>query len=147
MEARSGEPWYPDAVAALEAEQAGAFTSDEELGALALREFRLYFAHYGEAEAAYLKTLTEVPNGDALGLFNREIFTTFDLRAQLPEITAPTLVITGENDFITGPTCMHDFDLIPNHQGAILSDAGHFIFVEARSGFRDRVRAFLVAEP
>lgn len=146
LEARSGEPWYPDAVAALEAEQAGAFTSDDELGALVMRELRLYFGHYGEAEAAYLETLTEVPNGDALGLFNREIFSTFDLRAQLPKITAPTLVITGENDFITGPTCMQDFDLIPNQHAAILSDAGHFIFVEARSGFRDRIRAFLLAQ-
>jgi pimeloyl-ACP methyl ester carboxylesterase len=123
MEARSGEPWYADAVAALEAEQAGAFTSDEELGALALRELRLYFAHYGESEAAYLETLTEVPNGDALGLFNREIFATFDLRPRLHEITAPTLVITGEDDFITGPACVRDFDVIPDRRVAILSGA------------------------
>ena len=69
-----------------------------------VREFPLYFARYGEAEAAYLDTLRgEVPVADALLLFNDEIFTTFDLRADLPRITAPTLVITGEDDFITGP--------------------------------------------
>lgn len=143
LEARSGEPWYTDAVEALETEQAGAFSSDEELGALVLREFPLYFAHYGQAEAEYLGTLTEAPNGDALGLFNREIFATFDLRPQLPKVTARTLVVTGERDFITGPICTQDFDLIPNCRTAILPDVGHFIFIEARDLFRDKVRAFL----
>jgi pimeloyl-ACP methyl ester carboxylesterase len=37
---------------------------------------------------------------DALLLFDNEIFTTFDLRPNLSKITAPTLVITGEDDFI-----------------------------------------------
>src|ERR671936_3145862 len=44
MAARSGEPWYADAVAALEAEQAGNFSSDEELAELVFRELTLYFA-------------------------------------------------------------------------------------------------------
>jgi proline iminopeptidase len=146
MEASSGESWYADAVAALEAEQAGAFSSDEELGEIVLREFPLYFARYGEAEAAYLETLREeTPNGDTLLLFNREIFTTFDLRPQLTRIAAPTLVITGEHDFITGPACAADFDAIPNRRTVIVPDAGHFLFVEAPERFHDEVRAFLSA--
>jgi pimeloyl-ACP methyl ester carboxylesterase len=145
MEARSGEPWFPDAAAALAEEQDGRFGSDEELGALVRRELPLYFAHYGEPEAAYLDTLTEAPNGDALGVFNREIVATFDLRPRLQEITAPTLVITGEQDFITGPVCARDFDAIPNHLTSILPHAGHFIFVEARDRFREEVRARLLA--
>src|SRR5262249_30826313 len=48
MAARAGEPWYEDAVAALEAEQAGEWRTDEELADLALREFPFYFAVYGE---------------------------------------------------------------------------------------------------
>ena len=55
----------------------------------------------------------EVPVADALLLFNNEIFTTFDLRPELPKIIAPTLVITGEDDFITGPACAADFAAIP----------------------------------
>ena len=47
MEARSSEPWYEDARAALEAEQAGEWESDEELAELVLREFPFYFASYG----------------------------------------------------------------------------------------------------
>ena len=44
MNAKAGEPWYDDARAALEDEQAGRFDSDAELGELALREFPFYFA-------------------------------------------------------------------------------------------------------
>jgi len=144
MDARAAEPWYADARAALEDEQAGRFDSDEELGELAIREFPFYFARYGDAEQAYLDTLRgEVPVADALLLFNNEIFDTFDLRPELPAITATTLVITGDDDFITGPVCAADFEVIPAQRTVLLPDCGHFVFVEARDRFRDEVTAFL----
>ena len=91
MDKRSGQPWYPDAVAALEEEQEAKFTTDQELAALFFREFPLYFARYGEAEAGYADTLrSDTINADTLLLFNREIFNTFDLRDRLPSIAAPT---------------------------------------------------------
>src|SRR5690242_17806859 len=43
MHLRSGEPWFEDASAALEAEQAGEWDTDEELAAIVLRELPLYF--------------------------------------------------------------------------------------------------------
>jgi pimeloyl-ACP methyl ester carboxylesterase len=144
MHAKADEPWYADALAALEAEQEGRFESDEELAELALREFPFYFARYGDAERAYLEGLRgEVPVADALLLFNNEVFTTFDLRPELAKITAPTLVITGEEDFITGPVCVADFAPIPYATTVILPGSGHFIFVEARDRFRDEVTGFL----
>jgi pimeloyl-ACP methyl ester carboxylesterase len=89
MEARAGEPWYEDACAALEAEQDGAFDTDEELRDLALREFPFYFARFGEHERAYLETLREeVPNADALLLFNREIFVFVEARERFREEVA-----------------------------------------------------------
>src|SRR5207245_4967593 len=104
MHLKSSEAWYEDAAAALEAEQAGDWESDEELAALALREFPFYFARFGDRERDYLRALAgEIPVGDALKLFNDEIVMTFDLRPELGRITAPTLVIAGEDDFITGP--------------------------------------------
>ncbi len=147
MESRAGEPWYADAVAALEAEQAGQFSSDEELAELALREFPLYFAKYGEREAAYLDTLrAERPNTDALRLFNNEIWATFDLRGSLARISSPTLVITGEDDFITGPACARELATgITGVRSIIVPGSGHFIFVEARDRFRDEVSEFLMA--
>jgi pimeloyl-ACP methyl ester carboxylesterase len=145
MEAKSGEPWYEDARAALEAEQAGEFSSDAELGELSLREFPFYFACYGESEANYLEGLAaESPNADALLLFNHEIFPTFDLRPDLERITATTLVITGGEDFITGPVCARELAAgIPGAQLDVLPNAGHFIFVEAAEAFRDSVLGFL----
>jgi pimeloyl-ACP methyl ester carboxylesterase len=145
MKAKSGEPWYADALAALEDEQAGRFESDGELAELAFREFPFYFARYGEAERAYLDTLRgEVPAADALLLFNNEIVEAFDLRPELPEITAPALVITGQDDFITGPVCAADFSGIPDQRTVLIPRCGHFVFVEARDRFRHEVASFLL---
>ena len=145
MDKRSGQPWYPDAVAALEEEQEAKFTTDQELAALFFREFPLYFARYGEAEAGYADTLrSDTINADTLLLFNREIFNTFDLRAQLPRITAPTLVITGEDDFICGPVCAAEISAaIPGAREVIVGDSGHMVFVEQPQAFHDEVADFL----
>jgi proline iminopeptidase len=145
MDKRSGQPWYPDAVAALEAEQAGEFENDEQLGELFFREMPLYFAHYGSVEAGYLDTLrSDNINGDALKLFNEEIFTTFDLRSRLSEIKAPTLVITGDDDFICGPLCAAEITAaIPSATEVIVGDSGHMVFIEQPQVFHDEVADFL----
>jgi pimeloyl-ACP methyl ester carboxylesterase len=145
MQARAGEPWYEDAMEALRAEQAGDWGSDEELGAIALREMPFYFARFGDAERRHLALLEgEVPCGDALKLFNDEIVATFDLRPELPRITAPTLVITGEDDFITGPVCARELaEGIADAELALLADCGHFVFVEQRERFAAAVDDFL----
>ena len=145
MDKRSGQPWYPDAVAALEEEQEGKFSSDEEMAELVFRELPLYFAHFGGAEAGYLDThKTEKLNADALKLFNKEIFETFDLRGELGAISAPTLVITGEADFICGPVCAEE--IVGGIKGArkvIVGDSGHMIFVEQPEEFEREVAEFL----
>jgi pimeloyl-ACP methyl ester carboxylesterase len=145
MDKRSNQPWYADAVAALEAEQAGAFEAGEQLDDLLFKELPLYFAHYGAVEAGYLDTLRrESVNADALRLFNREIFETFDLRDRLPKITAPTLVITGEEDFICGPLCAAEICAgIPGARQVLVGDSGHYIFVEQPQAFHDEVAGFL----
>lgn len=145
MDKRSGQPWAADAFAALEAEQAGKFETDQELSELVFRELPLYFARYGESEAGYLDTLrTETVNADTLKLFNQEIFTTFDLRDQLPKIKAPTLVITGDEDFICGPVCADEIcPAIRDVRKVIVGDAGHMVFIEQPQAFHDEVADFL----
>jgi len=145
IEKRSGQSWYPDAVAALDEEQEGKFSTDQELTNIFFREFPLYFARYGEAEAGYADTLRgETINADALLLFNREIFNTFDLRDRLPSIKAPTLVITGEDDFICGPINAREISAaIPGAREVIVGDSGHMLFIEQPQAFHDEVADFL----
>ena len=147
VEGHADEPWYEDARAALEAEEAGHFETDEELADLTLREFPFYFARYGDDERAYLETLgSDTPNADALRLFNQEQVPVFDLRPDLPQIAAPTLVITGEEDFITGPLSAAEVSQgIAAARTILIPGCGHFIFVEAPEAFRDAVLAFLGA--
>jgi proline iminopeptidase len=145
MDKRSGQPWYADALAALEAEQEGRFSSDEEMADLLFRELPLYFAHFGAVEAGYLDTLkSETLNGDALRLFNKEIFETFDLRGLHGSISAPTLVITGDEDFICGPVCAGEIaEGIKGSRKVIVGDSGHMIFVEQAEAFAGEVAEFL----
>ncbi len=146
VEGYADEPWYEDARAALEAEEAGDFETDEELAELSLREFPFYFARYGDDERAYVQTLIgDTPNADALRLFNQEQVPTFDLRLELAQIAAPTLVIAGEEDFITGPLSAAELSEIAGAETVLIPGCGHFIFVEAPEDFRDSVLAFLGA--
>lgn len=145
MDRRSNQPWAADAIAALEEELAGNFKTDEELSPIVFRELPLYFAHYGPVEAGYLDTLrTELINADALKLFNDKIFNTFDLRSSLETIAAPTLVITGDEDFICGPICAEEICAgIKQSRMVVVGDAGHQVYVEQPQAFHAEVAAFL----
>lgn len=147
MEKRSQEPWYPEALSALEAEQAGNFGSEAEMAEVIFKELPLYFAKFGAMEAGYLDTLrTETPNGDALAFFNREEFATFDMRPFHDRITAPSLVITGAEDFICGPMCADEIAAgIRGSTKVIIGDAGHMLFVEQPEVFHREVADFLEA--
>jgi pimeloyl-ACP methyl ester carboxylesterase len=144
IESRSGQPWYEDAREALETELRGDFASGRELTDLVLRMFPFYFASYGDDERAYVASLgREELCLDALRLWETSIFEHFDLRPQLSRLTMPTLVITGSEDFITGPLAADDFAAIPDAQRVILDGAGHMIFVDAPDRFRESVLSFL----
>jgi proline iminopeptidase len=145
MQERSGEPWYDDARAALEEESAGEYESKDELAALARRFWPMYFAHYDDVARAYLEEsiVPERPNPDALREFN-EGLETWDMRGQLPLVKSPTLVITGERDFITGPACSREIAAgIAGAELVIVPDCGHFTFVECPQRFREEVARFL----
>jgi pimeloyl-ACP methyl ester carboxylesterase len=104
-----------------------------------------YLARYGDEERAYIESMKgEALCVDATKLWEREIFEHFDLRPLLPSLTMPTLVITGEQDFITGPACAAELsEGIPAPETVVLEGVGHMIFVEGRQQFRDAVLSFL----
>ncbi len=145
VEARAGEPWYDDAVDALQTEAQGSFADGHELMELCRRMMPLYYADYGEREQRHVASL----DGDALcvdatRLWETEIFERFDMRPLLPSLGMPTLVITGEQDFITGPACGAELaEGIPEAETIVLPGVGHMIFVEAPEQFREAVLSFL----
>jgi proline-specific peptidase len=142
MDKRAGQPWYADAVAA--SGETGEGVTDDERRETFFRMMPLYFAHYGPAEAGYLDTFrSESINGDAGRAFSQEV-PELDLRGRLAGLKVPTLVITGEEDFICGPACADDMSgAIPGAQKAIVGDAGHMVFMEQPRAFYDAVSKFL----
>ena len=143
---RSGEPWYPDAVGAVIEDDALASMTDEQLREIVFRGMPFYFARFGAAEAGYLDTFSsENINADAMKVFGEEI-PSLDLRSRIASITAPTLVITGEEDFICGPVCAAEMTrAIPGAREVIIGDAGHMVFVEQPQAFHDEVADFLAS--
>ena len=58
------------------------------------------------------------------------------MRGELAAIEAPTLVITGEYDFICGPACAEDIAAgVRGSEKVVLEDCGHFTFVEKPDEF------------
>ncbi len=147
METRSAEPWYAERARG-DRPRAGGVTSParEELQELVKREMPFTSRTTATRRPAMSSgSARRKPNPDALQLFNTETWPVFDLRPGLSSITAPTLVITGELDFITGPACAADFAAIPGQRTVLVADCGHFILREARDRFRDEVIPFLGA--
>lgn len=145
MSSRAAEPWYEDATRAIADEEAERYSTPEELAGLVARMMPFYYARFGERERAHARELrSERPNPDALKLFN-EGLPELDLRPDLARIRAETLVITGRQDFITGPACSTEVAAgIDGAEHVILEDCGHFLFVEQPQAFVSAVEAFLL---
>jgi pimeloyl-ACP methyl ester carboxylesterase len=71
----------------------------------------------------------------------------WDARLRAPDVRAPTLVITGDDDNTTPPreTALLA-ERLPHGRLTVLPGSGHLPFVETPERFRAAVEAFLVAE-
>ena len=108
--ARSGEPWYRDAVAVdgLIA-RAGRSMTNSQLGELLARGAGFCFARYGPRQAADAALLRDGVNV-AAWLAGAE---DEDLRPLLPQIIAPTLVVAGEADCLVAPVASQELGGTP----------------------------------
>jgi pimeloyl-ACP methyl ester carboxylesterase len=67
----------------------------------------------------------------------------FDSRDWIGAITAPVLVVRGENDYVTPPEMPAELaEMLPNGGLATIEGAGHVVMLEARDEFNDSVTAF-----
>jgi len=123
---------------------AGAFQSQDEL--------REYFQ---VMDPLYTKSWTpnastdgierEIQSIDAINEGFSGFLRTFDIRDELPRITAPTLVVGGRHDWILPPDMSEDVAArIPNAQLRIFEESGHSVIYDETEAFLDLVRGFLV---
>ena len=68
----------------------------------------------------------------------------YDVRERLGEISVPTLVMVGENDWLIPPSASRVIaEGIPGAELLVLPEAGHFSLVERPEAYADAVRRFL----
>jgi len=144
IEARAGEPWFDDARKAIEEEQAGEFSSGDELTTNLRRQIPLYFHRWEGNEAVGGRLAADFAHAEPLQHFNTVEFPTLDLRPELRGIEAPTLVVCGEDDFIAGPACAEAIVReLSDARLVTIPEAGHFVYVEQPDTFRAALTEFL----
>jgi pimeloyl-ACP methyl ester carboxylesterase len=145
IEARRGEPWFPEAERAIADEQAGEFATAADLCANVERQMPLYFHSFGGHERSGRELAADFCVAEPLHYFNLNEWPTLDLRAELRRISAPALVVTGESDFICGPVCARTIAAeLPGSQLVLIPEAGHFTYLEQPAAFREAVVGFLL---
>ena len=128
--AHRGQPYFEDAMAALQDQQAGNYATDDELAALYERA-EAVFAAPGQDLTPVAKMFRAAGiNADAMKHFNERIAGGMDLRPMLERIDAPTLVIAGEHDAFGGPTTDEIAEALPDPTVVTVSGADHFAFLE-----------------
>jgi pimeloyl-ACP methyl ester carboxylesterase len=145
-----GQPYFDDAMQALQAHQRGEYADDDELGELRRRESPL-FAPVGTdpgAIAAVGEALGRAgTNADALRHFNERIAGTMDLRPQLARVAAPALAIGGDQDSFT-PGLLEAATVLLDPTVVVLRGHDHFPFLEGpehRAEWSGAVLEFLEA--
>jgi pimeloyl-ACP methyl ester carboxylesterase len=145
IEMRRGEPWFAEAAQAIAEEQAGQFSSVEELIANVQRQAPLYFHRWEGNETVGRELFSDFAQSEPLQYFNTVEFTTFDLRRDLRTIEAPTLVVAGADDFIANSACAEAIVReLPDVRLVTIPDSGHFVYVEQPGAFRAAVTEFLL---
>ena len=138
------EPWFEDAVAAQGRRMAREYADEAEFQALYERAFPLMFASYRQGEQEFMRRLRGTGlrcDRRTLDSFNDEA-ASFDLRPDLPRISAETLIVNGELDGVRALE-RELLDAIPDARLAVIESAGHFPFVEQPERFHGAVLEFL----
>jgi proline iminopeptidase len=69
-----------------------------------------------------------------------------DLLPKLKSLRIPTLVISGDHEFIPAATAEHITEAIPNARMVTLKDCGHFSYLECPVAVREEIDAFFRAK-
>jgi pimeloyl-ACP methyl ester carboxylesterase len=123
---------------------------DDETFTAKIREFLpVYFADYWAHERE-LAPVRDAFRGwvDSLPTRAGEAPPPFDVRDALGSITVPSLIITGQHDFLCSPRWSKMLrDGIPGSRLTILPDGGHMAHLETPAAFAREVVEFIQAAP
>jgi proline iminopeptidase len=139
------EPWFEKSFAALKAEWAGEYKTDEDMARLWGEEMKFYFKQFDARAEAYHERTKDLPvRIPPLKTFNDNEAATMDLRPYLKNISVPTLVIVGRDDFITNVAMAEEMvQYIPDARLEIFEDSGHFALVEEPQKFYQVIKEFV----
>jgi pimeloyl-ACP methyl ester carboxylesterase len=142
---RADEPWYADAAEAVAAMETASPRFRNELE----RETRPFW--YGRWDE---KTQAHAADADSqmslranAGFAPGPDYDMAAARASLGSVSAPTLIVVGERDAMTGAAVGDRFaEVIPQAEVVAVSGAGHFPWVDEPAKFAAGVEAFLAAK-
>jgi proline iminopeptidase len=117
-----------------------------------LSELREYYAVMGplysrryDAATGALGTQRTLYDVEPLNRAFGDVLKTFDLRPELPRITAPTLVLAGRHDWICPPEFSEEIaHLIPGAELRVFEESSHSIRGDEPQAFIDAVKGFVV---
>ena len=138
----ANEPWYPEALAAMNREATTEEGAKSDLDTI----MPFYFAHAGSQMEALRELIAPYRMNPAPG--KQFDFQSLDLRPQLGGIRARTLVVVGEQDWICTVSMAEVLTTsIPNAQLVVFQDCGHFPWLEAQEPFHAAIQKFVKASP
>jgi len=143
---KAADPMFADAVDARRARDAGEFGDRAELMALLTREFGLYFTRLGAVQRTFIEhsVFADPFDLDALTAFNELVGPTLDLRRLLSRIEAPTLVLTGDGDYMAGVSSAEEIASgVAGSRLEIIPKAGHFPWIEEPERVSAAIAGFL----
>ena len=137
---RSSEPWYPDALAAVEKAEAGDDTMENRRAYMPFFYGRWDHAAQAHVDAGVSERSRPVRDGfAAAGAFNPAA-----TRGKAGRLAAPVLVYAGELDAAPTPdTAAAGARLFPNATVTVQPRAAHFPWLDDRAFFTAAVTSFL----
>ncbi|HKG57121.1 MAG TPA: alpha/beta fold hydrolase [Candidatus Limnocylindrales bacterium] len=145
IERHRGRPWFADAVAGLERAFAMTRYTEPEFADAFWPVWPLYFAEPDAPQSAdhISRVRREVRWNVDVSIVWNERYEAADRRDLLARVSAPTLVVVGEHDFICGPTWARALAAsIPGATLVEMPGVGHVPPYEDERGFVDVVSSW-----
>jgi pimeloyl-ACP methyl ester carboxylesterase len=140
MRRRSGEPWYQEARAAVQAAEAGDDSAETRL-----RYMPFFYGRWDDAARAHaLVGFSERARGVQAGFYAPGAFDPPAVRAGLARVTAPVMMYVGQAEI--GPTpelAAEAVGLFPGWELAVQPGAGHYPWLDDPAWFTARLLVFL----